>query len=93
MNSERSQCYGRVIHTLDDVGPTKLLPAEQDRIRDAADTLLFAADLESPGAREALEDAASLLAWLVESGRWTQERANELAEDLGGCGPLTAARA
>ena len=91
MNSERSQCYGRVISTLEDLGPTKLLPAEQDRIRDAADTLLFAADLDSPGAREALEDVTSLLAALVESGRWTQERANDLAEDLGGCGPLTAA--
>lgn len=92
MNSERSQCYGRVIQTLDDLGPTKLLPAEQERVRDAADTLLFAADLDSPGAREALEDITSLLASLVESGRWTQERANDLAEDVGGCGPLTAAR-
>ena len=92
MNSERSQSYGRVIHTLEDVGPTKLLPAEQDRIRDAADTLLFAADLDTPGARDALEDATSLLAGLVDSGRWTQERANELAEHLGGCGPLAAVR-
>lgn len=91
MNSERSRSYGRVVHTLEDVGPTKLLPAEQARIRDAADTLLFAADLDTPGARDALEDVASLLAALVESGRWTQERANDLAEDLGGCGPLTAA--
>ena len=89
MNSERSQSYGRVIHTLEDLGPTKLLPDEQDRIRNAADTLLFAADLDAPGAREALEDVTSLLAGLVESGRWSQERASELAEDVGGCGPLT----
>ena len=92
MNSERSQSYGRVVHMLEDLGPTKLLPAEQERIRDAADTLLFATDLDAPGAREALEDVTTLLASLVESGRWSQERANELAEDLGGCGPLTAAR-
>ena len=92
MNSERSQSYGRVIHTLEDLGPTKLLPAEQDRIRNAADTLLFAGDIDAPGAREALEDVTSLLASLVESGRWTQERANELAEELGGCGPLAASR-
>lgn len=89
MNSERSQSYGRVIQMLEDLGPTKLQPAEQDRVRDAADTLLFAADLDAPGARDALEDVTSLLAGLVESGRWTQERANELAEDLGGCGPLS----
>ncbi len=91
MNSERSQSYGRVIQTLDDLGPTKLNPAEQDRIRHAADTLLFSPDLDAPGAREALEDVTSLLAALVESGRWTQERANDLAEDLGGCGPLAPA--
>ena len=91
MNSERSQCYGRVIQTLEDLGPTKLLPPEQERIRHAADTLLFAADLDAPGAREALEDVTSLLASLVDSGRWTQERATDLAEDLGGCGPLEPA--
>lgn len=90
MNSERSQSYGRVVQTLEDLGPTKLQPAEQERIREAADTLLFAADLDSSGAREALEDVTSLLAGLVESGRWSQERANELAEQLGGCGPLAA---
>lgn len=90
MNSERSQSYGRVIRTLDEVGPTKLLPAEQETIRDAADTLLFAADLDSSGAREALEQVTALLAGLVESGRWTEERATALAEDLGGCGPLAA---
>ena len=90
MNSERSQSYGRVIQTLEDVGPTKLLPPEQERIRTAADTLLFAADLNAPGAREALEDVTDLLAGLVESGRWTQERADALAGHLGGCGPLAA---
>lgn len=88
MNSERSQSYGRVVRTLEDVGPTKLLPAEQVTIRDAADTLLFADDLNSSGAREALEAVTSLLSALVESGRWTTERATALAEDVGGCGPL-----
>lgn len=77
------------MRTLDELGELKLQPAEQDRIRTAADTVLFAADLDSSGAREALEDVTSLLAGLVDSGRWTQERANALAEDLGGCGPLT----
>src|SRR5690242_8445148 len=75
MNSERSQSYGRVVHTLEDVGPAKLLPAEQDTIRDAADTLLFATNLDSSGAREALEEVTRLLGGLIDSGRWTQERA------------------
>lgn len=89
MNSERSQAYGRVVRLLDEVGPAKLLPAEQERVREAADTLLFAADLDASGARETLADVAELLDRLVESGRWSQERADGLAEDLGDCGPLT----
>jgi hypothetical protein len=88
MNSERSKAYGRVIRTLEDVGPAKLLASEQETIRDVADTLLFATELDGSGAREALAGVGSLLERLVESGRWSQERASELAEDLGDCGPL-----
>ncbi len=42
MNSERTQAYGRIVKTLEDLGPAKLLADEQQRIRDAADTLIFA---------------------------------------------------
>ena len=76
MNSERTQAYGRVVRTLEDVGPTKLHATEQERIRDAADTLIFAATLEE--AREALEDVDALAEHLVATGRWTEERAAEL---------------
>jgi hypothetical protein len=86
MNSERTQAYGRVLRTLEDVGPTKLHGAEQDRIREAADTLLFAATLEE--ARAALEDVDALCEHLVETGRWSDERAAELAQDILACGPL-----
>jgi hypothetical protein len=88
MNSERTQSYGRVVKTLDELGPTKLQPAEQERIREAADTLVFAADLDE--ARAALEDVDALAEHLVASGRWSEERARQLAEDLLGCGPVTA---
>jgi hypothetical protein len=87
MNSERTQAYGRVIKTLDDLGPAKLQPAEQDRIRDAADSLIFAADFDE--ARAALEDVDALVEHLVVSGRWTPERAQELLQDLLGCGPVS----
>ena len=40
MTSERTQAYGRVVKTLEDLGPAKLQPAEQDRVRDAADQLV-----------------------------------------------------
>jgi hypothetical protein len=88
MSPERTQAYGRVMHTLNELGPSKLLGDEQDRIRDAADTLVFAADLiEDPAAVEALGDVETLCAALVESGRWTEITAARLAKDLRECGP------
>ena len=87
MTSDRTQAYGRVIKTLEDLGPAKLQPAEQDRIREAADTLIFAADLDE--ARTTLADLEALVEHLVASGRWTAERAEQLAADLLACGPVT----
>lgn len=86
MNAERTQAYGRVIKTLDDIGPVKLQRAEQDTIREAADTLIFAADF--PEARPALADIDALAEHLVASGRWSEERADQLVEDLLACGPM-----
>jgi hypothetical protein len=87
MNTERTYAYGRVVRTLEDLGPTKLQPAEQDRIREAADTLIFAADLEE--ARAALEDVDALAEHLVASDRWSEERAKQLVDDVLACGPVT----
>ena len=86
MNSERTQAYGRVIRTLEDVGPTKLHDGEQARIREAADTLIFAATADD--ARAALEEVDALCEHLVATDRWSAERAAELAHDLLACGPL-----
>jgi hypothetical protein len=88
MNSERTQAYGRVVKTLEDLGPTKLQPAEQDRVREAADTLIFAADLDE--ARQAMADIDGLAERLVASDRWSEERAKQLVDDLLACGPVTA---
>ena len=87
MTSDRTQAYGRVVKTLEDLGPAKLQPAEQDRIREAADTLIFAADLDE--ARSTLADLEALVEHLVASGRGTAERAEQLASDLLACGPVT----
>jgi hypothetical protein len=87
MTSERTQAYGRVVKTLEDVGPAKLLPPEQERIREAADTLIFAAAPEE--ARAALADVEALAEHLVSSGRWTTERTQQLVDDLLACGPVT----
>jgi hypothetical protein len=86
MTSERTQAYGRVLRTLEDVGPTKLHDSEQERIRDAADTLIFAASLGEAGT--ALADVRALAEHLVASGRWSEERSAELAQDILACGPL-----
>jgi hypothetical protein len=86
MTSERTQAYGRVIRTLDDVGPTKLHADEQTRIREAADTLIFAATAAE--VRDTLDDVEALGEHLVATGRWSEERAAELVQDLVACGPL-----
>ena len=97
MSPERAHAYRRVIQTLNDLGPSKLLDGEQERIRAAADSLLFSSDLhEDIAAQEALDDVERLCHALVESGRWEQVTAGRLAGDLFDCGPgqpaeLTAA--
>ena len=76
---------------LRDVGPSKLLDSEQQRIRDAADALFFCEDIvNDAGARVAVSDVTALARTLVESERWTEERARELLDDVLGCGPVTS---
>jgi hypothetical protein len=87
MTSDRTQAYGRVVKTLEDLGPAKLQPVEQDRIREAADSLIFAADLDE--VRTTLEDIDALVEHLVATGRWSSERAEQLGADLLACGPVT----
>jgi hypothetical protein len=88
MTSDRTQAYGRVVRTLDDLGPTKLQPAEIGRIRDAADTLIFASTPDE--ARPAVDDVLALTEHLVSVDRWTQERADQLLGDIEACGPVAS---
>jgi len=88
MSPERTQAYSRVMHTLSELGPSKLQSSEQDRIRDAADNLIFSADLASDdAARDALRDIDELCAALVDSGRWESATAERLERDVHACGP------
>jgi hypothetical protein len=86
MTSDRTQAYGRVVKTLDDLGPTKLQPAEIDQIREAADILIFATSPEEAG--PAIDDIRGLTEHLVDADRWTDERAEQLLSDLQDCGPF-----
>jgi hypothetical protein len=90
MTSERATAYGRVVATIEDLGATKLQAPEIERIRSAADTLLFSETLDAPGARDALDDVEELTTHLAESDRWTVERANRLFDDVAECGPVVA---
>jgi hypothetical protein len=78
------------MRTLREDGPAKLQPAEQERIRDAADALFFCEDIAADEtARNAVSDIATLAQALAESERWTDERARELLGDVLGCGPVS----
>jgi hypothetical protein len=88
MTPERSHAYRRVLHTLDELGPSKLQGEEQERLRLAVDSLIFARDLtEDRAAQAALEDIGRLCHDLVESGRWEQVTAMRLFDDVSQCGP------
>jgi hypothetical protein len=90
MSPERSHAYRRVIETLDDLGPSKLLESEQQRIRNAADNLIFSTNLSTDvEACDGLEDVAALCRALVESGRWEQATAMRLVDDVCECGPAS----
>jgi hypothetical protein len=88
MTRQRARAYARVMETLRELGPAKLLPAEQERIRGAADALVFSSMATEWSARAAFLDVDALCEQLVESGRWSVERAVELANDLCACGPV-----
>jgi len=81
------------MHTLDELGPSKLLDEEQDRIRHAADNLIFASDMEDQDgpAHAALDDTVRLCRSLVDSGRWEKVTAAQLGSDLRACGPEAVA--
>jgi hypothetical protein len=89
MTSERSQAYGRVVQTLADLGPTKLLADEQQRVREAADTLLFCDDARDEAVVSAQADVRTIIDHLISSGRWSEERAQRFADDITACGPVT----
>lgn len=91
MSPERTQAYKRVMRTLSDLGPTKLLDGEQDRVRTAADTLIFcSADGDEQTVEETLADVDELCRDLVASERWEPVTAERLARDLRDCGPSGA---
>ena len=66
----------------------RIKAAEQARIRDAADTLIFASDIDET--RDALRDIGALAEHLLTSGRWLEDRLDALVMNLLACGPSAA---
>jgi hypothetical protein len=91
MNEQRAQAYGRVVRTLEDMDPAKLLEREIELIREAADGLLFSSDPSGEECRTAIREVELLARHLVECERWTAERAEQLAADVRACGPSRVA--
>jgi hypothetical protein len=91
MTESRTQAYLRVVNMLDEVGPTKLHAAEQAVIRETADALIFASTFEDdPEANDAVDALALLAGRLSSSGRWTEDRVEQLVDDILSCGPVEA---
>ena len=90
MTTNRARAYGRVMNLISELGPAKLHPGEQQTIRDAADALLFTADVSSdPEATEALTHLEDALDRLVASDRLIPETAETLLHAVEACGPQT----
>lgn len=87
MDNARSQAYGRVVKTLDELGNVKLTADEAQIIRNAADALFF--DGDGYDELAAVED---LVQQLVDSDRWSAERGRQLVDDVAACGPSAGVR-
>lgn len=88
MTSNRSDAYGRVVRTLDDLSASKFHADEQAILREAADTMFFCERLESDDAAlDAMAAVYELADWLVAADRVTADTAARLIADIEGCGP------
>ena len=87
MDNARSQAYGRVVKTLDELADVKLTADETQPIRDAADALFF--DGDGYDELAAVED---LVQQLVDADRWTADSGHRLVDDVAACGPSAGVR-
>jgi hypothetical protein len=89
VTSRRAEAYGRVVRILESPDGGNLRPDELKSVREATDALFFCEDLDADStARDAADDIADLAVELVESGRWSEETAEELVSEVLACGPV-----
>jgi hypothetical protein len=83
---DRADSYLRLTRFLSEDGPARLHPDEDERVREAADTLVLS-PAWSPDVARALDDISDLAGRLADSGRWELEAAERLIEQVAACGP------
>jgi hypothetical protein len=90
MTTNRARAYGRVMTLIEQLGPAKLHDDERQAIRDAADALLFTADVASDEeAKATLNRLDEVMETLVDSDRLIAETADALLDAVEACGPQT----
>jgi hypothetical protein len=77
----RAAHYTALLETLDHQGPSKLHAKEREQLLEAADALLFG----EPDGQRLLREAEQVIESMETSGRWSDERCDELREHLYGC--------
>jgi hypothetical protein len=77
----RGAHYTALLEAIDRQGVTKLHAKEREQLLEAADALLFG----EPEAHALLSAAEALIEALESSGRWSDERCDQLREHLYGC--------
>ena len=77
----RAAHYTALLETLDHQGPSKLHAKEREQLLEAADALLFG----EPDGQRLLREAEEVIESMETSGRWSDERCDELREHLYGC--------
>ena len=90
MTTNRARAYARVLNLIEELGPAKLHPDEQQAVRDAADGLLFTTDIASDNeAKAALNHLDDVMQTLVDSERVIPETADAILDAVEACGPQT----
>lgn len=83
----RGAHYTALLETIDHQGQAKLNAKEREQLLATADALLFG----EPESKQLLRTTEGLIESLETSGRWSDERCDELREHLYGCDAPTAA--
>jgi hypothetical protein len=90
MTTNRARAYGRVMTLIEELGEAKLHSGEKQAIRDAADALVFSADVASDAeAKDALNHLDDVVQQMLDGDRLLPETADTLLDAVEACGPQT----